>query len=74
MENKNQIEDGKTNTQTLSHTEQNSAIEFTYAFNERVFFLLIQNEEKNVGPVTCNLPLHDKRQSVSAGTVGFDDF
>lgn len=37
LENKNQIEDEKTNTQTLSHTEQNSAIEFTYAFNEREF-------------------------------------
>lgn len=62
----------KKNQNTNSCTQkQNSAIEFTYAFNERVFFLLIQNEEKNVGPVICNLPLHDKRQSVSAGSSWF---
>lgn len=64
----------KKQTHKLSRTQNKIPLLNLRMRSMRASFVLIQNEEKNVGPVTCNLPLHDKRQSVSAGTVGFDDF
>lgn len=64
----------KKQTHKLSRTQNKIPLLNLRMRSMRESFVLIQNEEKNFGRVTCNLPLHDKRQSVSAGTVGFDDF
>lgn len=73
LENKNQIEEEKPKHKLL-HTEQNSAIEFTYAFSERVFFCWFKMKKRMLAQLfaICHCMTNVKAFQLEA--VGFDDF